>query len=74
MSDDLARMAQRGHRAIELHPDLGPDKLDLESAASDIIADILHALDDAALDLDPQDVLDRALRCYRGDIEDAKDA
>jgi hypothetical protein len=37
-----AARATRGEQAVRLHPDFG--QLDFETAASDMIADVLHAV------------------------------
>jgi hypothetical protein len=65
--------ATRGHEAIELHPDLGRG-LEFEYAASDVIADLLHAVADyyrRNAGGDPSqlvhEVYDRALRTYEED-------
>lgn len=63
---------QRGHRAVELHPDLGPHGIDFETAASDLIADILHAAEEAGvLPSEMEALVERALRTYHADAEDA---
>lgn len=63
--------AERGRRVIFLHPDAA---LDDETAGSDMIADILHALfgvyDPRCDTLAEQGLLNRALRCWVGDAED----
>jgi hypothetical protein len=66
-----ARIA-RGISAVHLHPDYHSSGLDFKTAAVDIIADILHAVFSAdRLGSDhPEDLLDRAYRCYLGDLED----
>ena len=75
--------AARGLRLVESHPDFGrmmdDEKSELWTAASDTIADILHALnaagsyDDPAAALGPEDMLNRALWSYQGDFEDEPD-
>lgn len=72
MMTTLQEKAQRGHRAVELHPDLHPQGIDFETAATDIIADVLHAAADAGLvddDDQAQEILDRAMRTFQGDYE-----
>lgn len=75
---DFRRYALRGDAVIRMHPDFGDSYV---SCATDVIADILHALfdSDEARELEgidtlretgPRDILDRALRCYEGDQED----
>jgi len=59
-----ATRAARGWQAINLHPDV--DQLEPETTATDVIADILHAMTTG----NAQDLLDRALRTYTGDAED----
>lgn len=78
------RRAARGVELIESHPDFTPREddwtdgrgIDAFTAATDTIADILHALnaagvyDDPASALGPEDVLSYALWGYQGDFED----
>jgi len=72
MQDLTAIRRERGNRVIRLHPDLANEPDFYETAASDIIADILHAVfeGDRIGNDSPQDLLDRALRTYEGDAED----
>jgi hypothetical protein len=75
-----ARYIRDGDRAIRLHPDLREDGtgIEYETAASDMIASILHAYEFALTEGDlaaggafsPEGLLDYALDCYRGDMED----
>lgn len=75
-SPENQRRAARGLDLIESHPDFGritDDRLDdLFIAATDSIADILHALNMAGVyattdALGPEDVLNRALWSYQGE-------
>lgn len=69
MTPNTTRIA-RGRAAIELHPDFQAGGIDPETAASDVIADILHAVFGTFIGNDsPEDLLDRAYRTYLGDRE-----
>jgi hypothetical protein len=72
MQDLSAIRRERGDRAIRLHPDLPGEPEFYATAASDIIADILHAVygGEEAFRGEPTELLDRALRTYEGDAED----
>lgn len=85
-SDKFARYVEDGDRAIRLHPDYNhrstPDArgVDYQTAASDMIASILHAVFDVenpdtghAMFGEPQELLDHALGSYRMDQEDRDD-
>ncbi len=72
---------ERGFQLVAAHPDY--TEMEFEHAASDTIADILHAVFDGTYVAPsgefyadgyrigtPQDLLNRALDCYLGDAED----
>jgi hypothetical protein len=71
-----AARANRGINAIGLHPDLPANRAEwsaneIETAAADVIADVLHAL--RHLLTEPpaaEETLARALHTHRGDLED----
>ena len=81
--DDLDRRARNGRRAIEGHP-TSEDGEEPDTAASDLISDILTALfgpagtytfggernDDGDAGQNAQAFLDRAFRSWEGDAED----
>lgn len=70
MTLNIDRIA-RGRAAIELHPDFRAVGIDVETAATDIIADVLHAVFATFIGNDsPENMLDAALRTYLADSED----
>lgn len=65
--------AARGRSLVVSHPDFPPEGVDFETAASDSVADILHALTvehEGLGERDARAFLDRALRGRQGDFED----
>lgn len=81
MSATFLRYIAHGEAAVETHPDYQRGLEDLETAAVDTIASILHAIDsERGLTLSSlaahgpatyaADILEQALRAYEGDFED----
>lgn len=70
----FARYVVEGDRAIRQHPDFHPDGIEYETAATDQIASILHAVQfDAEANgerFNARELLESALVSYEGDFED----
>jgi hypothetical protein len=66
MSNPNYRRAVEGQSSVLVCADIG--EVDIDTACSDAIANILHFV--CACGLDPWDVVERAQRCYQGDSED----
>lgn len=69
-SGQIAVSARRGDDAVHLHPDLRPSGIDYATAASDLVADIMHAAD--LRGLDALEVASRGIRTYQSDLEEAE--
>lgn len=72
-SENTLAGIERGLGYIRSHPDF--EQIDLATAGSDAIADVLHALNSSGLFRESEEdqaweLLERAWHCYVGDFED----